>query len=54
MPVYEYFCESCQNEFTSVLTVNQHEHETVPCPKCGSSQVHQMVSAFFAVTSKKS
>ena len=54
MPVYEYFCEGCNQEFTSIQTLNQHEHETVKCPKCGSDRTHQMVSAFFAVTSKKS
>jgi putative FmdB family regulatory protein len=54
MPMYEYFCESCQKEFTSLQTLDEHDHEAVRCPQCGGDKVHQMVSSFFAVTSKKS
>jgi putative FmdB family regulatory protein len=54
MPVYEYFCESCQNEFEQTLTLHEHDEGKVKCPKCGSDKVHQMAAAFTAVTSKKS
>jgi len=56
MPHYEYFCEDCQKSFDKLLTFNEHEHEeqTVVCPFCGGHHVYQMVSAFYAVTSKKS
>jgi|NGEPerStandDraft_6_1074524.scaffolds.fasta_scaffold06029_3 putative FmdB family regulatory protein len=50
MPVYEYFCVSCQKGFELALTLHEHDEEKIKCPKCGS----QMVSAFTAVTSKKS
>ena len=54
MPVYEYFCVSCQKGFELALTLHEHDEEKIKCPKCGSQMVHQMVSAFTAVTSKKS
>lgn len=56
MPQYDYECLDCHHHFEVVLTLNEHEHErdTVKCPKCGSKKVEQLVSAFFAVTAKKS
>ncbi|MFB3917172.1 MAG: zinc ribbon domain-containing protein [Terriglobales bacterium] len=54
MPVYEYFCESCNKKFEVVLTIHEHDKKKVLCPKCGSDKVHQMAAAFTAVTSKKS
>lgn len=54
MPTYKYFCESCQKEFETVLTIHEHDEAKIVCPKCGSEKVHQMAAAFVAVTSKKS
>ena len=54
MPVYEYFCEACQKTFEKVLTIHAHDQEKIVCPKCGSDRVHQLASAFTAMTSKKS
>ena len=54
MPVYEYYCEVCQQPFETVLTLHEHDAEKIACPKCGSQQVHQMAAAFTAVTSRKS
>jgi putative FmdB family regulatory protein len=54
MPVYEYFCEACKREFEIALTLNEHDHEKVKCPKCGSRKLHQVAAAFTAVTAKKS
>jgi len=54
MPVYDYVCQDCHKTFELVLTVGEHDHETVKCPKCGSKHVEQEATAFFAVTSKKS
>ena len=53
MPVYDYVCHDCQKTFETVLTLNEHEHD-VKCPHCGSKNVEQEATAFFAVTSKKS
>jgi putative FmdB family regulatory protein len=54
MPLYEYVCEDCKKQFTTVLTLSEHDAEKVTCPHCGSKNVEQLVSAFYAVTSKKS
>jgi putative FmdB family regulatory protein len=54
MPQYVYFCETCKKEFTKTLHIAEMEKGGVKCPDCGGEKVHQMVSAFSAVTSKKS
>ena len=54
MPQYDYFCLDCQQTFSQVLTLIEHDKERIACPKCGSKKVEQRPSAFYAVTSKKS
>ncbi len=54
MPVYDYICNDCHKSFETVLTLNEHDHQEIKCPRCGSKNVEQEVAAFFAVTSKKS
>lgn len=40
MPVYEYICRSCGEEFDQLVFSN----ESVPCPACGSSDIQKKVS----------
>jgi putative FmdB family regulatory protein len=54
MPVYDYVCQDCHKTFETVLTLDEHDHEKVKCPHCGSRNVEQEATAFFAVTSRKS
>ena len=54
MPVYDYLCLECHKPFELVLTLKEHDAETVKCPKCGSSKVEQEAAQFYAVTGKKS
>jgi putative FmdB family regulatory protein len=54
MPVYDYLCNDCHKEFETVLTLDEHDHQDIKCPRCGSKNVDQEAAAFFAVTSKKS
>ena len=54
MPEYEYLCNACHKVFDLHLTLDDHEHSKVKCPKCGSTKVEQQYPAFFAVTEKKS
>jgi len=56
MPVYDYVCNDCHKPFETVLTLTEHDHEkeTVTCPRCGSKNVEQEATAFFAVTGRKS
>jgi putative FmdB family regulatory protein len=54
MPTYDYQCEKCQNEFTLILSISEHEKDKVRCPKCKSRKVRQLMSAFMAKTTRKS
>jgi len=55
MPVYEFECAKCQTTFTEKETFEEHDrHPVVKCPKCGSTEVHNLVSAVGVKTSKKS
>lgn len=54
MPVYEYVCDKCHTAFEVILTLKEHDKETIICPKCGSKKVEQAAPEFFAVTSSKS
>lgn len=51
---YLYHCEDCKKEFAQNLHMADVESAGVKCPACGSARVHQLVSAFTAVTAKKS
>jgi len=54
MPVYDYVCHDCQKTFETVLTLDEHDQETAKCPHCGSRNVEQEATSFYAVTAKKS
>jgi len=54
MPTYEFFCEKCQKSFTEIMKISDYEKKKFRCPKCKSTKVKQQVTAFQAVTSKKS
>jgi putative FmdB family regulatory protein len=53
MPVYDYICNHCHKTFELILTLKEHDKE-IKCPKCGSRNVEQEATVFFAVTGKKS
>jgi len=54
MSQYAYHCEDCDKEFTQQHHLSDVDKAEAVCPHCGSKRVHQLVSAFSAVTSKKS
>jgi putative FmdB family regulatory protein len=54
MPQYEYFCHACTQTFSKTLTLTEYQESNVSCPICGSDDVEQRLSSFYAVTSKKS
>ena len=54
MPIYEYRCEACQKEFTVTQSMAEHDLRQNRCPDCGSDQITQLFSPFFAQTSRKS
>ncbi len=34
MPVYEYYCDRCQNTYDSIRPMSQRD-DPPPCPECG-------------------
>lgn len=54
MPQYEYHCNGCKKDFTLYLTFKEKEEKKEACPHCGSRKVKQLISGFFAKTSRKS
>lgn len=54
MPTYEYHCQKCDEVFTRIEHIEEHEKERPHCPKCDSTEVEQVFASFFAKTSKKS
>ncbi len=42
MPIYEYSCDKCGNNFEKLVMAG----EEVKCPKCQSSMVNRQMSAF--------
>jgi len=50
MPIYEYQCGQCQNEFEKLVL---NTSEKISCPKCKSKKVRRVMSAFaFSVGGK--
>ncbi|UCH81135.1 MAG: zinc ribbon domain-containing protein [Nitrospiraceae bacterium] len=45
MPIYEYSCSDCNEIFSLLQSVYPAEQSTA-CPKCGSSKVKKVMSAF--------
>ena len=35
MPIYEFLCEKCKNQFTLHLGLTEYEEKNYKCPKCG-------------------
>lgn len=44
MPIYEYHCESCGQDFSRLRKMGAGEEETT-CSHCGSSEVRKKISA---------
>lgn len=42
MPIYEYKCKNCNEEFEALVFKSD---ETVPCPKCNGEDVDRLMSA---------
>ena len=45
MPIFEYKCEKCQQEFEMLVKTSS---EQVNCEKCGSKKVEKLLSGFSA------
>ncbi len=47
MPLYEFRCDDCEEEFEKLVRSASAVHE-VDCPSCGSRKVTKRMSAFAA------
>lgn len=45
MPIYEYECDRCHRR-TSILTLRVSEETDAVCGKCGSTEMHRLMSRF--------
>jgi putative FmdB family regulatory protein len=51
MPVYEYQCESCDHRYSALVSIKDSE-ELPKCPRCGTEDVHKLVSSVSVVRSE--
>ena len=55
MPYHSFICQDCKKEFEAFVHMRDVDRKgAVKCPHCGSETVEMKLSAFYAVTSKKS
>jgi putative FmdB family regulatory protein len=47
MPIYEYICDNCKNEFEKIVINKQQE---IACPKCASKKATIQLSVFSSTT----
>lgn len=45
MPVYEYVCQDCDDEFEKRVSFSEADHSQ-ECPSCGSSKSKKKLSLF--------
>jgi putative FmdB family regulatory protein len=49
MPIYEYQCAGCSNQFSLLQSIHTKPGETA-CPSCGATRVERLISRFAAKT----
>ena len=54
MPEYLYKCTACGKGFSKIMVITEVGKARVTCPKCSSKKVERRITAFHAITSKKS
>ena len=48
MPIFEYLCEDCGNQFEKLVRRSASESDGVACPSCGQKHLKQQFSTFAA------
>lgn len=43
MPIYEYYCEACGQEFEKLVRLSKADLSP-KCPSCGSEKTHKQIS----------
>ncbi len=44
MPIYEYACEDCGEEFEKLMRFSDPNINSPECPGCKSNQTHRLIS----------
>jgi len=52
MPLYEYYCESCDEVFEALRAVSASD-EPAPCPRCGGDADRIMPTTFASMSRKE-
>jgi putative FmdB family regulatory protein len=52
MPIYEYICQDCQQEFDALRSMSQADLP-MACSKCGGEKIKRKISNFFAESGGK-
>ncbi len=52
MPVYEYYCDKCDNVFDSLQAISRSD-QPVACPECGRSSDRIMPTTFATMSKQK-
>ncbi len=47
MPIYEYKCPACGNEFEELVSI--HQEKPLPCPKCQNQDTQRKLSVIGAI-----
>lgn len=51
MPIYEYFCQDCENKFDVKASISEKEKGLkANCPNCGSAKTIQILGNFFTLS----
>lgn len=51
MPIYEFYCQDCENKFEIKASIEEKEKGLkVKCPGCGSSKTIQLLGNFITFT----
>lgn len=45
MPIYEYICQGCKENFSKLQSISSSQ-EGIACPACGSLEIKKIISAF--------
>ncbi len=53
MPIYEYECKECGEDFEK-LVKSMFSKETIDCPTCGSTHVSKSISLFGSLGGSRS
>lgn len=49
MPVYEYYCASCEKRFEALRSMSQAD-APMACPRCSAPDARKVISVFAAIS----